>query len=145
MTKYITPISIGTTKAGKKNDCTIRAVSNATGIPYEDVEVEAFRSTDYKLGKGLFSKDVLKLFHIFGFEFLGSVGETKGAMHFRKHSQGFPELPGMTVEKMLKLYPKGTFAATISGHVFCFKDAQIIDLGVTNKNLRVTAIWEFKV
>jgi hypothetical protein len=144
MTKYITPISTGTTKEGIKNACVIRCIANATGKPYEEVQQKAFECTDYKIGRGLLTKDVLTMFSTFGFEFLGSVGTTKGALFFKKFSQSPNELPGMTVEKMLKLYPKGTFAATIQGHAFCFKDAQIIDICNINKNLRVIAIWEFK-
>jgi hypothetical protein len=142
--KYIVPISTGTTKEGIKNDCVIRAIVNATGKPYEEVQQKAFECTEYKIGRGLKSQDVLMMFHLFGFGFLGSVGTTKAALFFKKHSQGFPELQGMTVEKFLKLYPKGTFAATISGHVFCVKDAEIIDICNINKSLRVTAIWKLK-
>jgi hypothetical protein len=144
MTKYITPISTGTTKEGAKNDCVIRCIVNATAKPYEEVQQKAFEITDYKIGEGLKAKDVLAMFNCFGFEFLGSVGTTKSALFFKKFSQGSPELQGMTVEKFLKLYPKGIFAATIQGHVFCVKDAEIIDTGGINKNLRVTAIWKLK-
>lgn len=49
MTKYITPISTGFSKEGIKNDCVIRAITNATGRTYEEVEAWALKHTDYKI------------------------------------------------------------------------------------------------
>lgn len=142
--KYIKPISSGVVIPETKNDCTIRAVANATGISYDTILRFCKENLSYKEGKGLFTKEVLTLFKEFGLTFLGSVGTTKQALFFKKYTEDAAELPGATVEKALKIYSQGTYIFCVTGHVFCVKDANIIDIGgSTNKNLRVVAVWKF--
>jgi hypothetical protein len=141
--KYIVPISTGTTKEGIKNDCVIRAIVNATGKSYEEVEAWALKFTDYKLNSaGINARGVASIFANFGIEFVAAVGGTKTARWWDRYYQG-KKTTGSTVGKMLECLDSGTYIVHFKGHVFCVKNKQIIDTYRINKNRYCTAVWKY--
>jgi hypothetical protein len=111
--------------SNEKNDCTVRALAIATGVPY----IKAYMllsSAGRKHNRGFVIEKFLK-------KHCSYLGHCFHKLPFRKP---------ITIQKFIQKYPKGIFYIKIRGHVFVIKDSTIYDMIEPRPMQRVTAAWE---
>lgn len=111
--------SIGYTH--EHNDCTVRALSVAANIPYEQCH-EAFKHYGRKDKHGL--TNIKKIFP--------KVCHRLGLKSRQVARSG-------TINKLVKKYPTGRIYCTMRGHAFCIVDGVPHD--VKSKNCRIKTAW----
>lgn len=102
----------------EKNDCTVRALANATGMGYH----EAFKLAEAlgrRQGSGLKWKPLCELYA--PYSTLNRVITTVGAFAAQ--------------------HPIGTFILHVRKHVFCLKDGVMLDTGASKPTARVDYAW----
>lgn len=109
----------------ERNDCTVRALTIATGCSYHDAYM-ILANFGRKPNKGT---NIRKFFKnnktVFNFWFK--------KLRFRKQ---------ITLNKFVKKYPIGTYYVRISRHVFVVKDGVAIDAVRPKTYCRITDAWE---
>jgi len=117
----------------ERNDCTVCALSNATGVDYSTARKIAW-GAGRKTGKG-FHTGVLVDF-----------ARTNHRMSFTDVdlTLGNPNKPkSMSVKRFIRKFPKGNFIVRVRGHALSVKDGVVVD-SFTPKGLkRITAAWLF--
>lgn len=106
---------------GEQNDCTVRAMSKAFDVPYEEAH-------KFLLKNGRKPKR--------GVAFRLVIGE-KPRTIFKKRI-AFHKARG-TVATFLKRHPKGVYIVTVTRHVFAVKDGVV--LGRENVNKRILSYY----
>lgn len=121
--------SSGERLLGEKNDCTVRAVSNAFNIPYLEAHniLRVYGNRPDKHGIP---------FH----RFINDAGVKN--MFLEKYGMEYFEINTETtasISRFLEQKKQGTFIVRVRGHVTTVKEGRIIDMGV--KNWHVKSAW----
>lgn len=129
---------------GECNDCTVRALANAAGLPYEEAYAHMAKF-GRKKKRGMHLVDKTKALEAKGFVIKGIYGTTKTATWARRR---FPEAQvekGTTLKKLLKQLAKGRFVVSYTGHAMAVVDGKIIDDGrLVRSNKRVVQVLELQ-
>ena len=137
--KYITPFTTGASCSFERNDCSVRALSNATAISYEEAHAK-IQAIGRKQGKGVNTGELSKFYRELGLQ-MKIVGTTKVADYFRRIHQDVEAIEGRTVENMLKQLTTGKHIVAIKGHVFAVVDGKVLDKGMMKAGTRVVAVY----
>ena len=130
----------GITKAGARNDCSVRALANASNIPY--ATSEAMHKRNGRINNTGTEANVLyKTYAEAGFELQGVYGDTKQAWWLRRVFNRTIE-QGMTLSTFLKRNTKGKYICLVSGHAFAVVDGVVIDNQHLLANKRITAVFK---
>lgn len=118
------------------NDCTVRAIKNATGVPYRDAHSWA-EKRGRKNGKGVYfgtwMQDVATLKEIvYGYR-ISCVLNPK----YRNEMQ--------TLNQCMHLMRKGRYIVLVKGHTFAVIDGVIHDSGHNGDRKRVYSIWQVEL
>ena len=109
--------------AWDKNDCSVRALAVATGVPYAVASV-AYSVLGRRLGKGT-EVTLSERLHI---EILGMTRVTA--------------VEGMDLGTFLQVAPKGAFVVHKIGHAFAVVDGVVHDWENTSRvGTRITRVW----
>ena len=113
-----------------RNDCTVRALAIASGIPYAAAHA-LLKAHGRKQGKGVLTAVVIDAFK----DHLGDYVRTSPFMSERP-----------TVASFLRDQPKGTFVVAVRGHVFAVIDGVQHDNGegLYKPRCRVKGFWPAK-
>lgn len=147
--KWIAPVSVGTSgmNAGadyeyEHNDCSVRALSNCTGMSYKsshDIHKSSGRKnrkgTDWTALHCAYGTAQMELKSICGKSYLSTLAH---------RTTGVPISAGTTVKTFLKNNPKGKYILIIKSHALTVIDGGIIDGSLVNVNSRVAVVWEAK-
>lgn len=133
----------GITKAGARHDCSVRALANASNIPY--VTSEAMHKRNGRINDTGTQADVLyKTYAEAGFELQGVYGDTKQACWLRRvfSTDDCTVKQGMTLGTFLKRNTKGKYICLVRGHAFAVVDGVVIDNQHLLANKRITAVFK---
>ena len=133
----------GITKQGARNDCSVRALANAGGIPYETSEAIHARN-GRKHNAGATIETVTKAYGEAGFELQGVYGDTKQAWYWRNLmlTNYKQHLKGTTLAKFVQQNNKGKYICLVRGHAFAVVDGAVIDKQHLLAGKRVVAVFK---
>ena len=135
---FIYPVSFGEGLDGTdSNNCSVRALANATGKPYQDC-YKIFEQAGRKKHTGTKAEVFGKVYVEAGAKYVGHFGTTNQAYTHHWYTSkglGVPEAEidnqephkGCTLATFIKNNPIGTFIVIVKGHGTCVKNGVIID------------------
>ena len=145
---YITPIATGATNLQESKDCVIRAITNVTGVSYD--EVRAFlAASGRKQGKGTDVESMTAACKHFGLKFIGTFGKTSSARscsYFGNRQYKYLHVTrneSITLSKLIASLPFGRFIVVIRGHAVAMIDGKLIDTHANPKQAQVVALFQF--
>lgn len=145
---YITPIATGATNLQESKDCVIRAITNVTGVSYDEVH-SFLASYGRKQGKGTDVETMITACKAFGLKFVGTFGKTSSARscaYFAKRQYAHDHDSGnksITLGNLVKSLPFGRFVVVIRGHAVAMIDGKLIDTHLNPKQAQVVALFQF--
>ena len=132
-------------KTKETNDCTVRALANTRGIPY-DTAHETMKSAGRKPKRGMAIRDCSKVYHDQGGEVV-YVNERKPVTAtYARTVLKAPEAvikSQMTFGTFVKLHPKGRYAVVITGHATSIIDGVVHDTYLPGAGCRVSIAFQF--
>ena len=136
------PVSYGQFRGDETKDCTVRALANAAGIPY-DLAHAHMKAKGRPHREGMAVTQAHSGFISYGLQCLGIYGKTATAKALRSLTiEGKTHTkPGMTLLRACKLYPKGSYVILIRGHATALIDGQIVDSHPQSGAASVVAIY----
>lgn len=140
---FVYPVNAGVmTAAGEDNDCTVRALSNATGSTYEYAHAHLKRfGRENKVGM-----KIVPLYNAYkaaGLDLHGVYGTTRTALVLADNTEDSAAKPGITLAKLLPTL-KGSYIVIVTGHAFAVKDGKITDYMVNRGSKSVVAVYKVK-
>jgi hypothetical protein len=142
MTKYIAPIASGNISAVEKNDCTVRALSNASGLSYEDahetMRVYAGRSAK----RGSTVSKLTKAYQCVGAKNITFSGKNRN-WYAKNVEQSSITDKGLTLKTFIANNPIGRFVVVVTGHAVCVADGQLVDTTWVAGGKHVIATYDF--
>lgn len=137
----IKPVSKGCSRfVGEVDDCTVRALANATDLPYDECH-ELMQSYGRVNGETMCSAKMMKAYQSVGLKFVAAFGSTKSAM-YNAAVFNCKRLPGRTLAKLLPELHTGRYIVEIRGHVFAVVDGDVIDYGNISVAVSVAGLWK---
>lgn len=137
--KYIVPFTTGASYSSERKDCSVRALSNAMQISYEEAHAK-IHAIGRKQGKGVNTAELSKFYREAGMK-MQIVGTTKLADYLRRIHRDVEAIEGRTVENILKQLHTGRHIVHIKGHVFAVVDGKVLDKGMMKAGTRVVAVY----
>ena len=128
--------------ANEENDCTVRALANAAGLPYQ-LAHKILAKAGRQQGRGMFTKDWHPVYTRLGFKLQSIHGTTRGA-RFMAHMTGVAAQQGITLSKLLPRLRQGRYAVKVSGHIFAVVDGKVLDYGNNPAGCKVQAIYKLE-
>jgi len=120
----------GSRIAGEKKDCTVRALSNACDLSYEESHELLRKYSGRENGKGTW-------FHLF------MANPQVKKLLLKKHNISYWDLPihkTPSINRLIEYRKQGTFLVWVRGHITVIKDGAVVDLNC--KNWHVEQIWQ---
>ncbi len=108
----------------ERNDCTVRAYADATGVPYH--EAHKVLSTIRRPKHGPSGKQLIDLLSQYGFSFASPIHGT------------------ISLGQFVKTYPKGTYYCIKRGHAFTIKDGVVYDIRAMGPRHIIIIFAEYK-
>ena len=145
---YITPIATGATNPQESKDCVIRAITNATGVSYDEVR-DFLAASGRKQGKGTDVDSMTAACKHFGLKFIGTFGKTSSARscaYFGNRQYKYLHVTrneSITLGKLIASLPFGRFVVVIRGHAVAMIDGKLIDTHHNPKQAQVVALFQF--
>lgn len=152
---YVRPVSIGEGIAearsalNEKNDCVVRAITNASNGAYTYEEIHALCKEHGRIdGDGMFAKDSWPLLIKLGFELRWICGSTQTAVyqHALAQSMGittYRRVQGVTLDRARIGLQNGSYVVSMKGHMTCIRKGDVIDNFIQRGGRSVTAVWRF--
>jgi len=132
------------TMPGENNDCTVRALANAAGLPYEEAHAHMAKF-GRKKKHGMHLIDKTRALESKGFVIKGIYGTTNTATFARRRLPDAKVEKGTTLKKLLKQLAKGRFVVSYKGHALAVVDGKVIDDGAyVLANKRVVQVLELQ-
>lgn len=139
MARYVVPFIIGASCQFEQKDCSVRALSNAMQISYEEAHAK-IHSIGRKQGKPVDAGDLSKFYREAGLK-MQIVGTTKLADYFHRIHRDVEAIEGRTVENMVKQLQTGRHIVNTKGHVFAVVHGLVLDKGMMKAGTRVVAVY----
>jgi hypothetical protein len=132
-----TPTYCGEYRTGKTNDCSVRALSNASLTEYEDCE-QLLADYGRKLNRGVSLNQLVKACSNLGLKKVQTFGKkNQNKLMFAGVATG--QKKGVTLRNFINQHQKGRFVVLYSRHVVAVVDGQVVDTINNNQNVRVIA------
>jgi len=122
------------------NDCTVRALANASGMPYK-LAHKIMAKAGRKVGHGMTADEWVPVLNRLGFTLEAIYGTTRGAKYM-SFKTGMSARPGITLENLIPRLGNGRFIIKIRGHVLTVVDGNVIDYGHNSAGSRVQAVYK---
>lgn len=136
----IQAVTRGATSAGETRDCTVRALSNASGLHYDDAHA-LLKKYGRKNRRGAFFSTMLKAYNEAGFV-LNSVHGTTGAARHAARISAHQAEKGVTLAKLLPKLAFGEYIVNTTGHAVAVVNGKIIDTFDNPAGKRVVAVFK---
>lgn len=124
----------------EENDCTVRALANASGMPYR-LAHKILKAAGRKERNGMLTDQYHPVYERLGFTLESIHGTTNGAKYL-SHKTGRTPQAGITLENLLPRIGKGRFIIKIRGHVLAVVDGKVLDYGYNAAGSRVQAVYK---
>lgn len=140
MSKIIHPVSKGESSEREANDCTVRALTNASGMAYSEAHA-LLSKHGRRFRRGAFFASYHRAYLEAGLQLQGIYGSTKRA---RIASSRVCLTPGagITLGRMLPRLQQGRYVVLITGHALAVVDGKIIDAGGQRAGAHVFALYK---
>ena len=125
---------------GEANDCTVRALANASGMPYK-LAHKIMRKAGREERRGMHADHWLPVLNRLGFTLESIHGTTRGAKYL-SYKTGKLAQPGITLDNLLNRLGYGRFIIKIRGHVLAVVDGQVLDYGYNPAGSKVQAVFK---
>ena len=140
--QYIHPAHVGYNEPLDANNCSVRALSNVTGLPYE-ISFKGFERVGRRTFKGASIIQCHAAYIDAGGRLIDVYGATRQAASFTAITGVLP-MQSMTLKTLLLTLPKkGRYIAVITRHALAIVDGVIVDTGPSKALSRVTALYKF--
>lgn len=142
--RTICSLRIGATRAGEKNDCTVRALANVTGLSYDECHAR-MKEAGRKDCTGADAEYYFDVYMQSGAKQGYVVGKTNKALWIRRIFPDYKHIKGMTVRTLVEELQdkRGRYIAVTEGHALAIVDGFIIDKFNNPANKRVVALFRF--
>jgi hypothetical protein len=127
---------------GEENDCTVRALANALGMPYKLAHGILARA-GRKPKHGMVVTDWQPVYERLGIKLQSVHGNTKGA-RFVSHKYNIERKAGITLERLLPSLQQGRYIIKIRGHVLAVVNGKVLDYGYNAAGSRVAAVYKLE-
>ena len=125
-------------RMGEHRDCTVKALSVAKGIPYEDAH-RTLKAWGRKEKRGAMFSTLHNAYLEHGFKVMGVFGKTKRARHVRRVINA-PIQAGMTLKTFKKTHTKGSYIVCVTGHAVAVVDG--VQADSSTENAKVWAVYK---
>jgi hypothetical protein len=136
----IQAVTRGATSDGETRDCTVRALSNASGMHYDNAHA-LLKKHGRKDRRGAFFGTMLKAYTEAGFV-LDSVHGTTGAARWAARVSKRQAEDGITLAKILPKLAFGEYIVNTTGHAVAVVNGKIIDTFDNPAGKRVIAVFK---
>lgn len=126
----------------EENDCTVRALANASGMPYR-LAHKIMRKAGRVERRGMTTDQWVPVLDRLGFTLQSIHGTTKGARYL-SHKTGKVPQPGITLDNLLNRLGYGRFIIKIRGHVLAVVDGKVLDYGHNAAGSKVQAVYKLE-
>ena len=146
-TRLIYPKSRGVSaQFGEKQDYTVRAVVNATGLPYEKVH-DVLKFYGRQDRQGAVERTWARAYRALGLKLIGIFGKSKTAMSEwnmleREYACPVENYAGTSIKSFVKSHPNGTYVCLSHNHAFAIVKGELIDATCLLINTRITVVYE---
>ncbi len=142
---YIQPTSKGVFNSTEKKDCTVRALSNTTGMSYN--EAHAIMKSHGRLdGHGAYPEQWGPAYLKAGFQLEAVCGTTQTAVNVahRMNMLGckVKRFGGMSLKKFMSAKLKGSYILVNRNHAFAVIDGTLVDQGPVLENTYIAAVFK---
>lgn len=124
------------------NDCTVRALANASGMPYESAHA-LLKKHGRKNMRGAFFDTMKDAYAEAGFEVHKVFGTTRSA-RFASHKTEMEPSAGCTLKRLMPQLQNGTYIVNITGHALAVVNGKVIDTFSSPAGKRVVAVFKRK-
>lgn len=131
--RKISCIATGATKAGEHNDCVVRALTNVTGKPYDEIHA-VLKKHGRKDGKGTSLTTSANAMRELGFQAVVLKSYMKGNVTVKGEQR-------KTIGTVVKELPRGKFVLFVKDHATSLIDGQIVDTFPQAKVKPVYIVW----
>jgi hypothetical protein len=138
--KTVQAVTRGATSTGETRDCTVRALSNASGMHYDQAH-SLLKKHGRKNRCGAFFSTMLKAYTEAGFV-LDSVNGTTGAAKHAARIAKRQASEGITLAKILPKLAFGEYIVNTTGHAVAVVNGKIIDTFDNPAGKRVVAVFK---
>jgi len=125
----------------ESNDCTVRALANATGMPYKLAHRIMAQRAGRRVGCGVVVTQWHSVYESLGVTLQSVHGTTKGA-RFLAHMTGRQQQAGITLERLLPMLGSGRYIIKQRGHVFAVVNGKVLDYGHNQAGCKVQAVYK---
>lgn len=122
------------------NDCTVRALANALGIPYK-LAHKIMAKAGRKDGSGVHVTAWHPVYERLGITLQSIHGSTNGAKYL-EHMTKRQRQDGITLERLLPRLGNGRYIIKIRGHVLAVVNGKVLDYGNNQAGSRVQAVYK---
>ncbi len=141
--KFIPSVSSGVFNANERNDCVVRAITNVSGKPYDEVHT-LLKKHGREDRKGTSWPVTLKVMQELGYSGC-AVGNSRSAVWFEQHGKVNRHEQNVTLSKVIKDLPAGKYVVYVTGHATALIDGKIIDTFDNKAKKQVSAVfWDNK-
>lgn len=123
----IKSIAKGATDTNETKDCTVRALANATGMPYKDAH-SLLKKVGRKDKEGVSLHVVLNAFEDIAIKPVYISSNTKDGRYLCGYYSWTSPNQGMSLGKAVKTFTKGKYIALVNCHVVALVDGHLIDI-----------------
>ena len=144
MIRRIPSVTQGATCSGKAKDCTVRALANATDMPYEQADL-ALKTAGRKDNEACSPVIWVPVYESFGFKMVGIFGRTSNANWFKAMYPNVPKFSSVTAGKLVPtLNRTKSYVVLVKGHVFAVVGGCVIDTFDNRAQMQVIALFELQ-
>lgn len=136
----IQAVTRGATSAGETRDCTVRALSNASEMPYDQAHA-LLKKHGRKDRRGAFFSTMLKAYNEAGFVLDSVHGTTHSARYAALISKRKAQ-EGITLANILPKLAFGEYIVNTTGHAVAVVNGKIIDTFDNPAGKRVVAVFK---
>lgn len=144
---YLTSVRGITKVSGSKghetNDCSIRAVCNATGLPYDQVH-ELMKNHGRKDKGGMYMEDFNRALETLGIKMIAAHGTTKIANEAVR-TYNVKRYEGISLGRFLKRNCRAVYILMINGHYTCVRYGNLFDAGYQKSGSSVGCVWKVEI
>ena len=145
---YIKPAANGATKNGESSDCTVRSMSNSSGMDYDLVH-SVLKKNGRRDNKGVRYDVIMPSMKELGFEFVGVFGKTIAAKNGLAHAAKYYDVVAesqnkpITLGNLVKSLPFGKFVVIIKGHAVALVNGKLIDTFDNSSQSQVAMLFQY--
>jgi hypothetical protein len=140
MGNIIYPVAKGESSERERNDCTVRALANATGMAYSEAH-SLLSKHGRKFKCGAFFMVYHRAYLEAGLALQGIYGSTRRA-RIASSRANVTAGAGITIGRMLPRLQQGRYVVLITGHALAVVDGRIIDAGGQRSGSHVFAVYK---